>query len=239
MFFIYFCLRYGDAVREIDDSIGKILKHLQKLGISENTFVFFTSDNGAALISAPKQGESRMNKPGLGLWNLGLYFHVWTGGWKETCTRFLVVFVFLSLSPVQSGEASKFRALMFRGTSWGIYVCSLLLATGGGGNLGQLDFGLTRCSCSPVCISTSCSSVRGWMFFFILFRPTQAQKLHRVFILQLPNAYLNFLSNYSLSLSLFRSPEKSSGRNSIFIFFSRFPLFKWFFFSQSHCKLIL
>ncbi|XP_029879778.1 N-acetylgalactosamine-6-sulfatase isoform X2 [Harpia harpyja] len=49
---------YGDAVREIDDSIGKILKHLQKLGISEKTFVFFTSDNGAALISAPKQGGS-------------------------------------------------------------------------------------------------------------------------------------------------------------------------------------
>ncbi|KAM6251198.1 N-acetylgalactosamine-6-sulfatase isoform 2-T2 [Spheniscus humboldti] len=49
---------YGDAVREIDDSIGKILKHLQKLGISENTFVFFTSDNGAALISAPKEGGS-------------------------------------------------------------------------------------------------------------------------------------------------------------------------------------
>lgn len=64
MFFIYFCLRYGDAIREIDDSIGKILKHLQKLGISENTFVFFTSDNGAALISA---GESQMNKRGLGL----------------------------------------------------------------------------------------------------------------------------------------------------------------------------
>ncbi|NXH22814.1 GALNS sulfatase, partial [Bucco capensis] len=49
---------YGDAVREIDASVGKILQHLQKLGISENTFVFFTSDNGAALISAPKQGGS-------------------------------------------------------------------------------------------------------------------------------------------------------------------------------------
>ncbi|NXY16405.1 GALNS sulfatase, partial [Atrichornis clamosus] len=49
---------YGDAVREIDDSIGKILRHLQQLGISENTFVFFTSDNGAALISAPRQGGS-------------------------------------------------------------------------------------------------------------------------------------------------------------------------------------
>uniref|UniRef100_A0A8D2Q5Y2 N-acetylgalactosamine-6-sulfatase n=1 Tax=Varanus komodoensis TaxID=61221 RepID=A0A8D2Q5Y2_VARKO len=49
---------YGDAVREIDSSIGKILSHLQKLGISEDTFVFFTSDNGAALVSAPEQGGS-------------------------------------------------------------------------------------------------------------------------------------------------------------------------------------
>ncbi|XP_068941658.1 N-acetylgalactosamine-6-sulfatase isoform X4 [Petaurus breviceps papuanus] len=50
--------RYGDAVREIDDSIGKILKLLQDLSIQEETFVFFTSDNGAALISAPSQGGS-------------------------------------------------------------------------------------------------------------------------------------------------------------------------------------
>ncbi|XP_066493109.1 N-acetylgalactosamine-6-sulfatase isoform X2 [Tiliqua scincoides] len=49
---------YGDAVREIDDSVGKILSYLKKLNISENTFVFFTSDNGAALISAPNQGGS-------------------------------------------------------------------------------------------------------------------------------------------------------------------------------------
>ncbi|XP_028665579.2 N-acetylgalactosamine-6-sulfatase [Erpetoichthys calabaricus] len=50
--------RYGDAVMEIDYSVGKILQELKSLGIAENTFVFFTSDNGAALISAPKQGGS-------------------------------------------------------------------------------------------------------------------------------------------------------------------------------------
>ncbi|VCW76120.1 unnamed protein product [Gulo gulo] len=50
--------RYGDAVREIDDSVGKILSLLRDLRIAEDTFVFFTSDNGAALISAPKQGGS-------------------------------------------------------------------------------------------------------------------------------------------------------------------------------------
>ncbi|XP_033012876.1 N-acetylgalactosamine-6-sulfatase [Lacerta agilis] len=49
---------YGDAVREIDNSIGKILSRLQKLGISNNTFVFFTSDNGAALVSGPDQAGS-------------------------------------------------------------------------------------------------------------------------------------------------------------------------------------
>ncbi|XP_069918008.1 N-acetylgalactosamine-6-sulfatase isoform X1 [Oryctolagus cuniculus] len=50
--------RYGDAVREIDDSVGKLLSLLQHLRIAEDTFVFFTSDNGAALISAPHQGGS-------------------------------------------------------------------------------------------------------------------------------------------------------------------------------------
>ncbi|TEA40448.1 hypothetical protein DBR06_SOUSAS30610031 [Sousa chinensis] len=50
--------RYGDAVREIDDSVGKILHLLRDLSIAENTFVFFTSDNGAALISAPRQGSN-------------------------------------------------------------------------------------------------------------------------------------------------------------------------------------
>ncbi|KAE8608393.1 hypothetical protein XENTR_v10011492 [Xenopus tropicalis] len=49
---------YGDAVREIDFSIGKILGLLNQKDIIKDTFVFFTSDNGAALISAPMQGGS-------------------------------------------------------------------------------------------------------------------------------------------------------------------------------------
>nr|XP_020138298.1 N-acetylgalactosamine-6-sulfatase [Microcebus murinus] len=50
--------RYGDAVREIDDSVGRILRLLGDLGLRKDTFVFFTSDNGAALVSAPKQAGS-------------------------------------------------------------------------------------------------------------------------------------------------------------------------------------
>jgi arylsulfatase A-like enzyme len=37
---------YGDVVEELDSSVGKILKTLKELGIDNNTFVIFTSDNG-------------------------------------------------------------------------------------------------------------------------------------------------------------------------------------------------
>ncbi|KAF7468194.1 N-acetylgalactosamine-6-sulfatase [Marmota monax] len=50
--------RYGDAVREVDASVGRILRLLRELRLGESTFVFFTSDNGAALVSAPEQGGS-------------------------------------------------------------------------------------------------------------------------------------------------------------------------------------
>ncbi|XP_075877073.1 N-acetylgalactosamine-6-sulfatase isoform X2 [Nelusetta ayraudi] len=50
--------RYGDAVMELDHCVGRILSSLQSLGIDKNTFVFFTSDNGAALMSGPIEGGS-------------------------------------------------------------------------------------------------------------------------------------------------------------------------------------
>jgi len=37
---------YGDVVEEIDWNMGRLLKHLQKKGIAENTLVIFASDNG-------------------------------------------------------------------------------------------------------------------------------------------------------------------------------------------------
>ncbi|XP_073321301.1 N-acetylgalactosamine-6-sulfatase [Pagrus major] len=50
--------RYGDAVMELDYSIGRILEFLRALRIENNTFVFFTSDNGAALTSGPHESGS-------------------------------------------------------------------------------------------------------------------------------------------------------------------------------------
>jgi len=37
---------YGDTVEELDWSVGEVLSCLDRLGIAEDTFVFFTSDNG-------------------------------------------------------------------------------------------------------------------------------------------------------------------------------------------------
>lgn len=38
---------YGDAVMEMDYCVGRILQKLKELNIEQETFVFFTSDNGA------------------------------------------------------------------------------------------------------------------------------------------------------------------------------------------------
>ncbi len=41
------CGVYGDFIHELDWSVGEILKSLDRLGISDDTLVIFTSDNGA------------------------------------------------------------------------------------------------------------------------------------------------------------------------------------------------
>jgi arylsulfatase len=49
---------YGDAVLEIDWSIGQILKALEDKGLSENTLIIFSSDNGPWLQEGPLGGEA-------------------------------------------------------------------------------------------------------------------------------------------------------------------------------------
>lgn len=50
---------YGDAVMELDYGVGQVLGKIRELGIANNTFVLFSSDNGAALY-ASESGECRM-----------------------------------------------------------------------------------------------------------------------------------------------------------------------------------
>ena len=42
------CVRYGDAVRELDHGVGVILNLLTQLGVASDTLVIFSSDNGGA-----------------------------------------------------------------------------------------------------------------------------------------------------------------------------------------------
>ena len=47
---------YGDALAELDRGVGEILRRLRRSGVEEETFVFFTSDNGAATWSQTMGG---------------------------------------------------------------------------------------------------------------------------------------------------------------------------------------
>ncbi len=50
---------YGDTIEEIDFNTGRIVDHLETLGIEENTIVIFTSDNGPWLIKGENGGSAK------------------------------------------------------------------------------------------------------------------------------------------------------------------------------------
>jgi arylsulfatase A len=65
---------YGDAVEEIDWSVGQVLDALKKEGVAENTLVIFTSDNGPWLIMGNQGGSAGPLKEGKG--------STWEGGMR-------------------------------------------------------------------------------------------------------------------------------------------------------------
>lgn len=66
---------YGDVVEKIDWSVGQILSTLRDRGLSENTLVVFTSDNGPWLIMDEHGGTSGLLRGGKG--------STWEGGMRE------------------------------------------------------------------------------------------------------------------------------------------------------------
>jgi len=72
---------FGDVIEEIDWSVGEILSALARLGLDENTLVFFTSDNGPWMTQSTRGGtaaslrgakgdtwEGGMRVPGIARW---------------------------------------------------------------------------------------------------------------------------------------------------------------------------
>ena len=56
--------RYGDNVEEMDWSVGQIMAAVEELGLKENTFVYFTSDNGPHLEKGLHGGWNGIYKGG-------------------------------------------------------------------------------------------------------------------------------------------------------------------------------
>jgi len=66
---------YGDVIETIDWSTGEILRTLREKGLAENTFVFFTSDNGPWLTRRMQGGSAGLLRGGKG--------STWEGGQRE------------------------------------------------------------------------------------------------------------------------------------------------------------
>lgn len=82
---------YGDAVEEIDWSVGQVLEALAKEGVAENTLVFFTSDNGPWLTMGAQGGNAGLLRDGKGsTWEGGMRvpgIAWWPGRIKPGVTR--------------------------------------------------------------------------------------------------------------------------------------------------------
>lgn len=72
------CGLYGDFIHELDWMVGEILKCLEDNGLSDNTLVIFTSDNGGMLNLAGRNAMKAGHRMNGDL--LGFKFGVWEGG---------------------------------------------------------------------------------------------------------------------------------------------------------------
>ncbi|MBI5770741.1 MAG: sulfatase [Verrucomicrobia bacterium] len=68
---------YGDVIMEIDWSVGEILRTLEKHGLTRDTLVIFTSDNGPWLSYGTHAGSAGPLREGKGT--------MWEGGIREPC----------------------------------------------------------------------------------------------------------------------------------------------------------
>ncbi|MFC2156493.1 sulfatase-like hydrolase/transferase [Acidobacteriota bacterium] len=56
---------YGDFIHQTDWSVGQVLQALQDSGISDDTIVIFTSDNGSYMYRWPEDQEDHLQDPGI------------------------------------------------------------------------------------------------------------------------------------------------------------------------------
>jgi arylsulfatase len=60
---------YADGMAEMDHNVGELIKYLEELGVADNTFIMFATDNGAATNSWPDGGNQPFHgEKGAGGW---------------------------------------------------------------------------------------------------------------------------------------------------------------------------
>ena len=75
---------YGDWIHELDLSVGRILDTLDRINVTDNTLVIFTSDNGGVLIADGDRPEADAYRAGLrcnGKWR-GRKHSIYEGGFR-------------------------------------------------------------------------------------------------------------------------------------------------------------
>lgn len=70
---------YFGAATQMDDAVGKLLKYLDEHGLRENTFVFFTSDNGPETLNRYKGAQRSHGSPGP---LRGMKLHITEAGYR-------------------------------------------------------------------------------------------------------------------------------------------------------------
>lgn len=61
--------KYADGMAEMDHYVGELIKYLEELGVADNTFIMFATDNGAATHSWPDGGNQPFHgEKGAGGW---------------------------------------------------------------------------------------------------------------------------------------------------------------------------
>jgi arylsulfatase len=107
---------YGDAVEELDWSIGQIMNVLRENGIENNTIIIFTSDNGAWLNFGLDGGTSGLLKDGKGSTYEGGFrvpTIIWGGGVVPATVSSMgsTLDIFPTLSEIAKIELPQDRAI--------------------------------------------------------------------------------------------------------------------------------
>lgn len=66
----------GDSLTSLDYSVGQVFDKLNTLGLSNNTLVFFSADNGPSLMRLERGGDAGPLRCGKGATESDMSWHV-------------------------------------------------------------------------------------------------------------------------------------------------------------------